>query len=188
MKHNPRWAGAKSHRKERKTMSDRQKEARAAVRRQLMRWKNTIATIERVKRERTEREEELAVCYDLRPAQLTGMPGAGGPGDPTGRAALANDRKARRLEKELDEMQTRLLNLQHYIAQIEDEVNGLPVLECLVIRARYLDHGAETSGYWQKIASKVHVSESHAKRLEAQAVDKLAGLVDVGRSEKDDTI
>jgi len=184
VRHNPRRAGAKwdgatyNRRKERKTMSDRQKEARAATRRQLMRWHNTTTTIKKLRGERDKLAEDLASCYDLSPKPLNGMPSTGGPGDPTGRAVLANDRRARRLERELDDIAERLAELQHYVALIEDAVNGLPALECRVIRLRYMTYGSSLKGFWADLAATIPVSVDYAKELEAKAVDRLAGILE----------
>lgn len=168
-------------------MCELRSEARAAVRRQLNRWKNTQDTIDALEKVREQKEEELASCYsaevlesrfDVRPAPLTGTPGTGRPGDPTGRAAFATARKIRHLEGELNRLQERLLELQHYIAMVEDAVNSLPTLECRVIRLRYIEFGGRLKGFWPELAAVIPVSVDYAKELEGKAVDRLAGILE----------
>lgn len=157
-------------------MSERKREARAATRRQLMRWRNTLDTIDRLREESGILTEELAACYDLRAAKPSGTPGTG-PGDPTGRAAIANEKKAKRLERDLEHVASRLHELQYYVAMIEDAVNGLPALECQIVRLRYVTYGRALKGFWPALAALIPVSVDYAKKLEARAVDRLSGII-----------
>ena len=49
----------------------------------------------------------------------------------------------------------------------------LPPLECEVIRLRYVEYGVAKSGYWEKVAQRMHVSQDWAKALERHGVERL---------------
>lgn len=155
------------------------KTERAAIRRLLMYWGNA----ERARREKAERiaeiDQEIAGLYDLSPQRLTGMPHVARMGDPTADAAARNAKKLAGLEANKARLADEIAELDRRTSLIEYEVMCLPPLESEVIRLRYVRYGVAKSGYWQKIARRVHVSESHAKKLESKGVDRLCTTMKV---------
>lgn len=160
-------------------METKRSEERAAIRRLLMYWGNVL----NARREKGERiaqiNQEIDGLYDVRPASVTGQPRASEPGNPTQAAAIRNEKKVAALEANKARLQEEIENMDWRAGMIEYEVMCLPPLESEVIRLRYTKYGVAKKGYWQKIARKVHVSESHAKKLEAMGVDKLCAQIKV---------
>ena len=60
---------------------------------------------------------------------------------------------------------------------IEFEVMCLPPLECEVIKLRYVEYGVAKSGYWEKVAQRMHVSQDWAKALERHGVERLINRI-----------
>ena len=146
---------------------------RAAIRRLLMYWGNVLEA-RKVKIEHISQiDQQIAGLYDARPSSLSGQPRASEPGNPTQAAAMRNEKKVKALEANKERLLGEVAEMDRRASMIEYEVMCLPPLESQVIRLRYTKYGVAKKGYWQKIARKIHVSESHAKRLEAAGVDKL---------------
>ena len=158
------------------TANDR-RENRAAVRRLLMYWGNAERTRTDKEKELVAVEEEIETLYDLRPACLTGMPGGSEISDSTSAAAGRAMREKKRLERKKQRIEKELEELNYHAGLIEFEVMCLPPLECEVIKLRYVEYGVAKSGYWEKIAQQMHVSQDWAKALERHGVERLINRI-----------
>ncbi len=158
-----------------KAKDDERKAARAKVRRLLMYWGNAERTKTEKERQIIEVDEEIESQYDLRPQCLSGMPHSGVISDSTFNSAMKATRETKRLERKKQRLEDELKDLNYRAGLIEFEVLCLPPMECEVIKQRYVNFGVATSGYWQQIARKMHVSEDWAKALERRGVELLIG-------------
>lgn len=155
----------------------RTEEIRERVRVRLWTWANTPAVLEELRKEASSYEAEMrerieSAVLSPKPPEQAGMPGGNLPGDPTARAAHQVPTKF--YNEQIWEFSKRIEKYREEAEEIEQAIMQLPGLECMVIRMRYKEYHKETSGYWEKIAHRIHTSVSHAKKLEGKACDRLA--------------
>ena len=156
---------------------EKRQNERAAVRRLLMYWGNAERTRTDKERQLVAVDEEIESQYDLHPQRLTGMPHGSEVSDATYNAAVKATREIKRLERKKQRLEAELQELNYHASMIEFEVMCLPPLECEVIKLRYVEYGVAKSGYWEKIAQRMHVSQDWAKALERRGVEKLINRI-----------
>ena len=155
----------------------RTEEIREQVRARLWKWANTPAMIEALRKDASSYEAEMremieSAVLSPKPPEQAGMPGGNLPGDPTARAA--HEVPTKFYNDQIWAFSKRIDDYRKEAEEIERAIMQLPGLECIVIRMRYKECHKETSGYWEKIAHRIHTSTSHAKKLEGKACDRLA--------------
>lgn len=158
-------------------MEKRTEEIRERVRTRLWTWANTPAMIKALRKDadfyETEMRERIeAAVLSPKPPEQAGMPGGNLPGDPTARAA--HQVPTAYYNEQIEEFYKRITEYRTEAEEVERAIMQLPGLECLVIQLRYKEYGKDTTGYWDKIAHRIHTSTSHAKKLEGKACDRLA--------------
>lgn len=160
-----------------KSDKEKRQNERAAVRRLLMYWGNAERMRTEKERQLIAIDEEIESQYDLHPQRLTGMPHGSGISDTTYNTALKATREIKQLEMKKQRLETELQDLKYHAEMIEFEVMCLPPLECEVIKLRYVEYGVAKSGYWEKVAQRMHVSQDWAKALERHGVERLINRI-----------
>lgn len=162
---------------DKKAMDAERQNERAAVRRLLMYWGNAERMRTEKERQLIAIDEEIENQYDLRPQRLTGMPHGNGISDTTYSTAIKATREIKQLELKKQRLEAELQDLKYHAGMIEFEVMCLPPLECEVIKLRYVEYGVAKSGYWEKVARKMRLSQDWAKALERRGVEKLINRI-----------
>lgn len=150
------------------------KKRRQAMRRILWRWAGTREIITRLEEERAyfRARADEARCV-LKAQRLTGMPAGGSISDLSDvmvhieQSVDMYTRQAERINAEIAEA-LRLRNT------VQDTVGALDPVQEKVIRYRY-----ERRYSWKFTAIKMNYDERSARRIEAEAVDKMAEALDL---------
>lgn len=153
----------------------KRKEDRARVRAQLEAWANVPMMVKQLQDEIEDYAAAVEHVLSPKATQYDKQPGGGGVGDPTAAQAAKYERYMAWAREQTGILHRRMEQYQRYAAEVERCIALLPSLECKVVLLRYREYGGVKSGYWGKIARRVHVSEDYAKELEGKAVDRLSG-------------
>lgn len=147
-------------------MDKKQKEARAAARRLLWSWGNTLSDVERLEEEQKAFLRWANDARDtLRAQNLSGLPRGGARSD-LADVVAETLRRARMYEEQVLKIGAEIadrIRLKHCIDELIDR---LPPVQRKILAYRYSD-GHE----WQYIAMKMNYDEASVRRLDRQAVD-----------------
>lgn len=136
-------------------------------------WANVPAMIRVLQDEADGYAAEVEQLLAPTPTAYDRQPGGSGPGDPTAAMAARHERYLSWARRQVGCINRRMAAYQQYAAEVDRCVALLPSLECRVVLLRYRDYAGARSGYWGKIARRLHISEDYAKQLERQALDRL---------------
>lgn len=145
---------------------------RKAIRRLLWRWGRVLDYC-------AERQREIDGFMELirgieEPHAIQAGPGKTGPGDPTGRLAVRVDELAARYRSEAQRVLDACDKELAFLKAMDEAIAELPGDQRRVLELRY------RQGFrWEYIALKMCFSAQHVRRLDAAAVDKLAGIIRV---------
>lgn len=145
---------------------------RKEIRRLLWRWGRTLDYC-------AERQQEIDGFMELlrgieEPAAIQPGPGRTGPGDPTGRLAVRVEELAARYRGEAQRMLEACDKELAFHRAMDEAIAVLPGDQRRVIELRY-----RQGCRWEYIALKMCFSSQHVRRLDAEAVDTLAGMIRV---------
>ena len=108
------------------------------------------------------------------PHAIQAGPGKTGPGDPTGRLAVRVDELAARYRSEAQRVLDACDKELAFLKAMDEAIAELPGDQRRVLELRY-----RQGCRWDYIALKMCFSAQHVYRLDAAAVDKLAGIIRV---------
>ena len=111
---------------------------------------------------------------EMGPPTAGGAAGRSGPGDPTGRAAVRMEELIRRYRGEVARLMAACDREMAFMAAMDAVLDQLPGDQRRVVELRY-----KQGCRWEYIALKMCFSAQHVYRLDAAAVDKLAGIIRV---------
>lgn len=145
---------------------------RKAIRRLLWRWGRVLDYC-------AERQREIDGFMELirgieEPHAIQAGPGKTGPGDPTGRLAVRVDELAARYRSEAQRVLDACDKELAFLKAMDEAISELPGDQRRVLELRY-----RQGCRWEYIALKMCFSAQHVRRLDAAAVDKLAGIIRV---------
>lgn len=145
---------------------------RKAIRRLLWRWGRVLDYC-------AERQREIDGFMELirgieEPHAIQAGPGKTGPGDPTGRLAVRVDELAARYRSEAQRVLDACDKELAFLKAMDEAISELPGDQRRVLELRY-----RQGCRWEYIALKMCFSAQHVYRLDAAAVDKLAGIIRV---------
>ena len=145
---------------------------RKAIRRLLWRWGRVLDYC-------AERQREIDGFMELirgieEPHAIQAGPGKTGPGDPTGRLAVRVDELAARYRSEAQRVLDACDKELAFLKAMDEAIAELPGDQRRVLELRY-----RQGCRWEYIALKMCFSAQHVRRLDAAAVDKLAGIIRV---------
>lgn len=145
---------------------------RKAIRRLLWRWGRVLDYC-------AERQREIDGFMELirgieEPHAIQAGPGKTGPGDPTGRLAVRVDELAARYRGEAQRVLDACDKELAFLKAMDEAIAELPGDQRRVLELRY-----RQGCRWEYIALKMCFSAQHVYRLDAAAVDKLAGIIRV---------
>lgn len=145
---------------------------RKAIRRLLWRWGRVLDYC-------AERQREIDGFMELirgieEPHAIQAGPGKTGPGDPTGRLAVRVDELAARYRSEAQRVLDACDKELAFLKAMDEAIAELPGDQRRVLELRY-----RQGCRWEYIALKMCFSAQHVYRLDAAAVDKLAGIIRV---------
>lgn len=145
---------------------------RKAIRRLLWRWGRVLDYC-------AERQREIDGFMELirgieEPHAIQAGPGKTGPGDPTGRLAVRVDELAARYRSEAQRVLDACDKELAFLKAMDEAIAELPGDHRRVLELRY-----RQGCRWEYIALKMCFSPQHVRRLDAAAVDKLAGIIRV---------
>ena len=145
---------------------------RKAIRRLLWRWGRVLDYC-------AERQREIDGFMELirgieEPQAIQAGPGKTGPGDPTGRLAVRVDELAARYRSEAQRVLDACDKELAFLKAMDEAIAELPGDQRRVLELRY-----RQGCRWEYIALKMCFSAQHVYRLDAAAVDKLAGIIRV---------
>lgn len=143
---------------------------RKAIRRLLWRWGRVLDYC-------AERQREIDGFMELirgieEPHAIQAGPGKTGPGDPTGRLAVRVDELAARYRSEAQRVLDACDKELAFLKAMDEAISELPGDQRRVLELRY-----RQGCRWEYIALKMCFSAQHVRRLDAAAVDKLAGII-----------
>lgn len=143
---------------------------RKAIRRLLWRWGRVLDYC-------AERQREIDGFMELirgieEPHAIQAGPGKTGPGDPTGRLAVRVDELAARYRSEAQRVLDACDKELAFLKAMDEAIAELPGDQRRVLELRY-----RQGCRWEYIALKMCFSAQHVRRLDAAAVDKLAGII-----------
>jgi hypothetical protein len=120
-------------------------------------------------------KETLDAACDISPGPLDGMPhGQGRPSDPTSIAACNLAGMIDMLKDQIEIIAGQVSREIEFLRAMDEAVGALPYAQQNIVRMRY----KECLG-WEYIAYRNAYATSWAKAIEGQAVDALAGKIDV---------
>ena len=145
---------------------------RKAIRRLLWRWGRVLDYC-------AERQREIDGFMELirgieEPQAIQAGPGKTGPGDPTGRLAVRVEELAARYRSEAQRVLDACDKELAFLKAMDEAIAELPGDQRRVLELRY-----RQGCRWEYIALKMCFSAQHVYRLDAAAVDKLAGIIRV---------
>ena len=145
---------------------------RKAIRRLLWRWGRVLDYC-------AARQREIAGFMELirgieEPHAIQAGPGKTGPGDPTGRLAVRVDELAARYRSEAQRVLDACDKELAFLKAMDESIAELPGDQRRVLELRY-----RQGCRWEYIALKMCFSAQHVYRLDAAAVDTLAGIIRV---------
>ena len=145
---------------------------RKAIRRLLWRWGRVLDYC-------AERQREIDGFMELirgieEPHAIQAGPGKTGPGDPTGRLAVRVDELAARYRSEAQRVLDACDKELAFLKAMDEAIAELPGDQRRVLELRY-----RQGCRWEYIALKMCFSAQHVYRLDAAAVDTLAGIIRV---------
>lgn len=145
---------------------------RKSIRRLLWRWGRVLDYC-------AERQREIDGFMELirgieEPHAIQAGPGKTGPGDPTGRLAVRVDELAARYRSEAQRVLDACDKELAFLKAMDEAIAELPGDQRRVLELRY-----RQGCRWEYIALKMCFSAQHVYRLDAAAVDKLAGIIRV---------
>lgn len=143
---------------------------RKTIRRLLWRWGRVLDYC-------AERQREIDGFMELirgieEPHAIQAGPGKTGPGDPTGRLAVRVDELAARYRSEAQRVLDACDKELAFLKAMDEAIAELPGDQRRVLELRY-----RQGCRWEYIALKMCFSAQHVRRLDAAAVDKLAGII-----------
>lgn len=143
---------------------------RKDIRRLLWRWGRVLDYC-------AERQREIDGFMELirgieEPHAIQAGPGKTGPGDPTGRLAVRVDELAARYRSEAQRVLDACDKELAFLKAMDEAISELPGDQRRVLELRY-----RQGCRWEYIALKMCFSAQHVRRLDAAAVDKLAGII-----------
>lgn len=146
--------------------------SRSAARRMLWKWASTKATIERLERERHYFKTRMDEAGDvLKAQQLSGMPGSGRISDLSDIMAQI-EASANMYAAQSERINAEIAETLQIRNMVEGFIKSLTPIQEKIVCYRYQD------GYsWQFIGLKMAYDERSVRRIEEQAVDKLAEVM-----------
>lgn len=145
---------------------------RKAIRRLLWRWGRVLEYCAARQREIAGFMALIDEAAEIGPPPMGASTGRSGPGDPTGRAAVRIDELISRYRGEVSRLMGSCDREMAFMSAMDAVLDQLPGDQRRVIELRY-----KQGCRWEYIALKMCFSAQHVRRLDAAAVDKLAGII-----------